>query len=358
MLDAEETTRVMRHEGKNRGRGLPSSIIWDITYACPLRCVHCYTESGRRPSRQLSASDVLRVAEIVVRMGIKAVFLSGGEPLIVKGLTAAIELWASESIAVYLFTSGWSNDPNILTELAPRLAATHVSIDGASASVHDRIRRRAGSFERAASALAALDAASAAQRAARKPRLQFGIDCTLIQSNLDQVDAIVSEFPKRYPELTFVNFGAAVPSGVASTADFAERELLTESQLGELRRAARRWQPANKDLLVSFSDQRNLQMHPDDIEAGTASVDTMLIEPDGEVRAMPIYEGTVGNLLTDSPSELWHRAQTRWRDPFVVAQLAPARTRVEWAAATRAIDARFACATDRDRIQRHLTVLA
>ena len=38
---------------------LPSVVLWEITYACPLRCTHCYTESGRRPSRQLSLDQML-----------------------------------------------------------------------------------------------------------------------------------------------------------------------------------------------------------------------------------------------------------------------------------------------------------
>ncbi|MFD3373985.1 MULTISPECIES: hypothetical protein [unclassified Streptomyces] len=30
----------------------PESVIWDTTYACPLRCIHCYGGSGRRAAGQ------------------------------------------------------------------------------------------------------------------------------------------------------------------------------------------------------------------------------------------------------------------------------------------------------------------
>lgn len=357
MQDAQITLPMKRHERRNRQRGLPSGVIWDITYACPLRCVHCYTQSGRRPARQLSPAEILRIAEILIEMKVKAVFLSGGEPLIVKGLSAAVERWSSASIAVYLFTSGWGLDGSNVPVLAPLLAATHVSVDGATADVHDRVRQRAGSFERAMAALEALNTECLARRAARKPRLQFGVDCTLIQSNFHQLEAVVSEFPGRFSELSFVNVGAAVPSGMASTERFAETELLTEAQLAGLRRGVAGASIPGRPLLVSFSDQRHLQMHPDDVASGSANVDTMSIEPDGSVRAMSMYEGTVGNILVEPPELLWQRAQDRWHDPFVVQQLSGARTRIEWAAATRAIDQRYTSGDDAERVKKRLQVI-
>jgi hypothetical protein len=182
------------------------------------------------------------------------------------------------------------------------------------------------------------------------------MDCTLIQSNFGQFEAIISEFPRRFPEMSFINMGAAVPSGTASAAWFAENELLTEEQLAVLRRYGRGGGTEGR-VLVSLSDQRYLQMHPDDVADGSANVDTLLVEPDGDVRAMAMYEGTIGNIMIEPPEILWQRAQERWRDPFVVDRLSAARTRVEWAAATRAIDERYARIEDSERIRKRLQVV-
>ena len=62
----------------------PRFIVWDITYACPLRCSHCYSESGRRASRQLTTNDLYRVTDALVSTSPRAIVLSGGEPLVVK----------------------------------------------------------------------------------------------------------------------------------------------------------------------------------------------------------------------------------------------------------------------------------
>ena len=59
-------------------------FVWDLTYACPLRCVHCLTESGRRPAAMLDRDAMLRVVEVIVghRPLAKRMSFGGGEPLL------------------------------------------------------------------------------------------------------------------------------------------------------------------------------------------------------------------------------------------------------------------------------------
>ncbi|MCZ0982320.1 cytochrome P450 [Streptomyces diastatochromogenes] len=58
----------------------PLEVLWDITYACPLRCTHCYSESGRRPARRLSGEDMLRAADAILALGTEGVCLAGANP--------------------------------------------------------------------------------------------------------------------------------------------------------------------------------------------------------------------------------------------------------------------------------------
>src|SRR5262252_8344232 len=70
-----------------RRQAVPSAVNWDLTYACPLRCGHCYSESGRRPSRQLPLPSLLRIAdEILAVRPVPTVTFTGGEPLVVRGV--------------------------------------------------------------------------------------------------------------------------------------------------------------------------------------------------------------------------------------------------------------------------------
>ena len=326
----------------------PLEVIWDITYACPLRCSHCYSASGRRPTRQLDHREMLRVADAIVAMKPFGVSIAGGEPLLVNGVFEIAERMSAAGTKVALFTGGWSLRPEMVEDIARHFFRVSVSVDGATAAVHDRIRGRRGSYDRAMNGLTMLD------EAARERRLSFGIDYVVVRSNFHQLDDLCTVVAPTFANLEFIAFGAVVPEGLASREGFAEHELLADSQVSQLgshefRERLRSLAPPS--VQVTATDNLALQMRPDRIRRGVF-FPALQIEPDGEVRAMPAYEGTVGNVLTDSPASLWRRAVERWHDPFVVDVLTPVRTMEQWAEATRKIDYHFGSAAVRALIDR------
>lgn len=331
----------------------PRVVVWDITYACPLRCSHCYSESGRRSSRELSKDDLYRVTDALIASSPMAVVLSGGEPLIVKEIFGVARRLQQAGIRVILYTSGWGFTASMLSDLTTVFAGVTVSVDGADAKTHDCIRGRHGSFERAMQTLESVDDALAAQRRRGERGPELGIDFVVMQSNFRQLREFCATIPARFPQLSRVCFGAVIPTGLASRESFAERELLSEEQmallisdtlLDELRSLV------TPSVEVSVTDIRRFQMHPDLM--ALFDIPPIQIEPDGHARAMPIYEGTVGSLLHEPLARLWERAIERWSDPLVVATLRQADSPQAWAAATRRIDLRFGSRDDRARIAR------
>jgi MoaA/NifB/PqqE/SkfB family radical SAM enzyme len=331
----------------------PSTAIWDLTYACQLRCTHCYSESGRRPSRRLPRKELLRIADALIAMRIRSVDLSGGEPLLIEELPEIAARFAAAGVQVSLYTNGLLVNDEKAHELGRLVTRVHVSVDGASAEVHDRIRGRRGSFEGALLALASLDRAASARKAEGGGRLSFGMEMVIIQSNFFQLEAMCTDIAPRFPNLGFVSLGAAVPTGLANAARYAEEELLSEAQLAALRDPALQTRlrallpPAVEKLNVC--DNFALMMAPDRIERRQAHTYLVQIEPDGGVRALPIYEGVVGNLLHDPPEEIWRRALER-RDHPLVRELSSVQTMSAWAAASRRIDWHFAAPRERERI--------
>jgi pyruvate-formate lyase-activating enzyme len=331
----------------------PKDIVWDITYACPLRCTHCYSESGRRASRQLGYDDLLRVTDALLALNPLAIVLAGGEPLVVRHLREVIERITGAGVQVHLYTSGWAVTPAIVEDVLRLCTSVSVSVDGATAEVHDRIRGRAGSFDRAMNALGVLDEASRAGRLRGEALLCFGLDATIVRGSLDQLEEFCTSIAPRFPELGFLSFGAAMPIGLASRAGFVEHELLDDEQADRLvspEMVCHLRSLVPPSLYVSATDNRLLQYHPDRVAAGT--LPAMQVEPDGRVRAMAIYEGTVGSLLTEAPLTLWERSMARLTDPFVVQTLLPVRTMRQWAEATRRLDRHFGTDDDRHRIDR------
>ncbi|MFE5869487.1 radical SAM protein [Streptomyces roseifaciens] len=329
-------------------------IVWDTTYACPLRCSHCYSESGRRPSRQLSPPDMLRVADALVPLGPRVVALSGGEPLIVQGIFEVAARLRDAGVRMSVNTSGWVMNRALAARLADHFDEVIVSLDGATPEVHDRIRGRAGSFDRVMAALALLDEVAQERLATGRKRLVFGIDCVVIRSNFGQLEDFAADIAHRFPRLRTLAFNSAVPEGLASRPEFCRRELLDDARVARLTSAeqlARLRDLAPASVSVFTTDNFNLVMNPERV-ARRVDTPVMQVEPDGRVRGIPVYEGTVGSLLEEPAALLWQRTLDRLKDPFVVETLSSVHSMQTWAEAVRRMDLRFGSPEDLARIAR------
>lgn len=332
----------------------PSEVIWDMTYACPLRCVHCYSESGRRPARQVGAEPMRAIAEAIISLGPAAVALAGGEPLVNPNVFDVARRLREAGIQVVLYTSAWSFRPWMVDRVRESFSRVAVSVDAAAAGLHDRIRGRAGSYQRAMDALALLDAAAAGSIAEGRPALPFGIDSVVMRCNFDDMESLCTAMAARFPRLGLISFNAAAPAGLASTTGFADRELVTDEQAAVL--AGRKLRKRLAALVpptvrIETTDNRALQMSPDLTARGIVT-SAMQIEPDGQVRAMPMYEGSVGSLLSEPAWTLWERSVQRWTDPFLVEALSQVATMQDWAEACRKIDYHYGSDEVRARIDR------
>lgn len=330
----------------------PRGIVWAVTFTCPLRCVHCYTESGRRPSRQLDLPDLLAVTDGLIAMNPIEIALAGGEPLLVPGIYEIARRITAAGVDASIWTSGWNIKPAMIEDITSSFDRIHVSVDGATAEVHDAIRGRRGSFDRALDTLRMLDDASRERVERGGEPVFFGVDYVVTKSNYDQLQDFCGRIAHRFPELKFVTFGSALPIGLASRKGFAEHELLSDEQSAAMAAestAAELASLAPAGVEVRTSDNRAANPYLND---GDPAITFLEVEPDGAVRAFPIYEGTVGNILTEPGDILWRRALDRRFDPFVKEAFASVRTLKDWAAAVRRIDYHFGTDEVRARIDR------
>lgn len=324
---------MMNPEALTAAIPLPTCVNWELTYACQLRCSHCYTESGRVPSRKLPREKLVRIAEVLGSMGLASVHLVGGEPLLVPEVFELGDILRASGTHVILYTNG----VGISRALAARIAATfpraQVSLDGMSAAVHDAIRGREGAFADAERTLAHFDELAAPPRG---NGFGFGVDVVVVRRNREQLEAFCRELPRRYPRIGSLLFGAAVPVGFAESDAYIEKELLTEEQLAELddesvERRLRSLLPS----AVMFEVCSNKRLRRPEL-AGFIEV-----EADGSVRLF--YKGTaLGDMLVDEPRGLFRRALGRATDPFVRARMDRVETTADWARALGEIRAHFA----------------
>jgi radical SAM protein with 4Fe4S-binding SPASM domain len=147
----------------------PLTVAWEITRACPLRCVHCRADAQhRRDPRELTTSEGLDLIAQAAEMGTRVFVITGGDPLarhdVFDLLTAArdsgMHVGISPSVTPRLTADALAH------AVAAGAGTVHLSLDGANADTHDGFRGVPGSFVRT---LTSIDAAHAAGA-----RLQIG----------------------------------------------------------------------------------------------------------------------------------------------------------------------------------------
>src|ERR1700753_1009235 len=111
---------------------VPTTVNWQLTYACPLRCEHCYSESGRRPAKHLPLASLLRMAEVLTALRPLPNFaFSGGGPTLAPGYLQIAQYVRPRGARVKLYTSGFKVRPDALDAISRTFSDVAVSIDGA-----------------------------------------------------------------------------------------------------------------------------------------------------------------------------------------------------------------------------------
>ncbi len=129
--------------------GAPFLVVWDITYACNLRCKHCYANAGEPLTDELSTEEAKRVIDILDRAGVVTIAWSGGEPLVRPDIYELSRYASDKGIYVAMATNGTLIDEKTAERLwESGVRFLQISLDGASPKTHDEFRGVPGAWER------------------------------------------------------------------------------------------------------------------------------------------------------------------------------------------------------------------
>jgi Y-X(10)_GDL-associated radical SAM protein len=132
---------------------VPVHVVWELTLACDLKCLHCGSRAGARRKEELSTAECLTVVDALAGLGVREVSLIGGEAYLRKDWTEIVRAIRSHGIYCAIQTGGRNLTPARLEEAVKAgLNGIGVSLDGLS-TLHDRLRNVPGSFERALATL-------------------------------------------------------------------------------------------------------------------------------------------------------------------------------------------------------------
>ncbi|HEY1904265.1 MAG TPA: GTP 3',8-cyclase MoaA [Terracidiphilus sp.] len=175
-----------------------------ITDRCNYKCVYCRTGEIGAQYPELGIEEYLRLIRLFVGLGITKVRLTGGEPLLRRGLVELVEELAlmrtltGEPLDVALTTNG-----HLLRSLAAPLKAAGlnrvtVSMDAIDAPTFEHITRVPGSFQKV------LGGIRAARAAGLTP---LKINCVLLRGfNDDQIEAFTHFARQEEVVVRFIEF--------------------------------------------------------------------------------------------------------------------------------------------------------
>lgn len=193
----------------------PFTVVWEVTRACALACIHCRAEAQpRRHPLELTTAEGFALIDQIKEFGDPIFVITGGDPMLRKDLYELIGYATSKGLRVSLTPSAtklvtWQRLQLAKESGVRRLA---ISLDGPIPEVHDAFRGFTGSFQRTLEILGD----------AQKIGLSLQINTTVSRHNLgfiDQMPPLVSNFGAVQWSVFFL-----VPTGRGKVADMISAE--------------------------------------------------------------------------------------------------------------------------------------
>ena len=193
----------------------PFIVIWEVTQACDLACVHCRASAqSRRNPLELTTEEAKKLIEQVAELHAPVFVLTGGDPLKRPDIYDLVQFATSRGVRTSLTPSA---TPLLTREALQRLQACGlarlaISLDGPTAEVHDAFRRVPGSYDWTLRAI----------RWARELGLPAQINTTITRHNLRFLDDIIALLQTLDIVLWSVFF--LVPTGRGQSTDLISAE--------------------------------------------------------------------------------------------------------------------------------------
>lgn len=178
------------------GDGFVGSAMFELTYNCSAKCIHCYnpgatrndTEISYRGDREeLKLEDYTRIIDELIACGLVRVCLTGGDPFSKPIVWDIIDYLYQKEVAIDIFTNGLRIEHDIerLANYYPHIVG--ISIYSGIEEDHDAITRIKGSWQRSMNVAEEL----------AKLSVPMNLKCCVMQPNLHSY-YLVADIAKKF----------------------------------------------------------------------------------------------------------------------------------------------------------------
>lgn len=194
----------------------PFVVIWEMTRACDLACVHCRAAAqSRRSQFELSREQGFALIDQIALLKPRVFVITGGDPLkrddVYDMITYAKKAGLDPSVTP-------SATPLLTEESIARMkqhgvARLAISLDASNAAAHDDFRRVPGSFDLTIRAI----------RAAQNENLPVQINTTITKRTVGDIQHL-ADLLTQFENVVMWSVFFVVPTGRAKTGDMIEPE--------------------------------------------------------------------------------------------------------------------------------------
>lgn len=270
----------------------PLTVNWTLSYDCNFSCRHCYSRG--RQGAELPLAEVLRLVDELARCRVMFVNFGGGEPLTYPHLWDVARAATDRGLRVSMNTNGWLLDAGAAGRLrAAGLTSVGVSLDGATAEVHDAFRSRPGSFDRALAALGHLADAG----------LPATASAVIFRRNVGTYRDLVALAAARGARTVYLHNFKCAGRGLTNRDELD----LGPDEWRSFYEDALAWAP-HAPAKLAFDDPILALLgaaEPGAVKGSTCGKLSLHLEPDGEATPCGFIPLSAGNVLTHGLEAVW-----------------------------------------------------
>jgi radical SAM protein with 4Fe4S-binding SPASM domain len=283
---------------------VPVYVVWEITLACNLKCIHCGSRAWHRRAKELSTRECIDVVRQLAEMGTCEISIIGGEAFVRKDWLTLVRAIRDHGIDCTMQTGGCKLSRDMIESAAGAgLFGFDVSIEGLE-PLRDRLRGVPGSY------LEALRVLDDCRRLGLTASMNTQITSTVMPQLGELMDVIIDAGAKYWQVQLTVAMGNAVDNDEILLQPFDLATLMP--LLADLHRAGR-----ERDLVLLpgnnigyFGPYDMLWRGPDRGYCGgcPAGQNAIGLETDGTLKGCPSLATQrygAGDVRDTPIAELW-----------------------------------------------------
>ena len=280
----------------------PLFLAWQLTNNCTGRCLHCCEESGKDFiwKDEMNREQSLSLTRQIVENGIAYVAFGGGEPMGSPYVWEIFETLAKGGVEIKIETNGLDLDEKACDRLkAMNIACVQISIDGAVAATHEKLRPGSGYRP-------AWDAIDRLVTRGLEPELVFIPTRFNVKEAVDVYEQAAKRGIRTFvtgPMMRLGRAAAAWDSLACSDADWAEAVMGLKTAAAALK--------GPRLAVYPWGIQQEMKTRAESPQS------MVLVVPNGRAKLLNALPFAVADLKTESLASAWPKVGAAWRSKDV-----------------------------------------